>query len=228
MVERDKLRIRLNYETTENGNAYGDNVQRITGIYCPITGNDSLIFTRTTQYKIVPKRQSADGVAVDVGFSGGSAAPRSSVNNCTRDPATGADGLEHADHEVGETVNFDALSRQEKRELAQRLSEDVRRKHKKRPPERGTVAGLSVKEQQISELLALRGIDACAGMVRSIMTGASIACGDLILTVQDGRLVSSNRAESGIGKLASEKMAAKKKSDKLLNRWKVAVKINRG
>jgi hypothetical protein len=74
LVERDKLRIRLNYETTENGNAYGDNVQRITGIYCPITGNDSLIFTRTTQYKIVPKRQSADGVAVDVGFSGGSAA----------------------------------------------------------------------------------------------------------------------------------------------------------
>ncbi len=68
MVERDNLRIRLNYETTENGNAYGDDVQRITGIYCPITGNDSLIFTRTTQYKIVPKRQSADGVAVDVCF----------------------------------------------------------------------------------------------------------------------------------------------------------------
>lgn len=83
LVERDKLRIRLNYETTENGNAYGDNVQRITGIYCPITGNDSLIFTRTTQYKIVPKRQSADGVAVDVGFSGGIAAPRTRVNNCT-------------------------------------------------------------------------------------------------------------------------------------------------
>lgn len=110
LVERDKLRIRLNYETTENGNAYGDDVQRITGIYCPITGSDSLIFTRTTQYKIVPKRQGADGVAVDVGFSGGSAAPRSSVNNCTRDPAAGADGLEHADQEVSETVNFDALS----------------------------------------------------------------------------------------------------------------------
>ncbi len=110
----------LNYETTENGNAYGDDVRRITGIYCPITGNDSLIFTRTTQDKIVPKRQSADGVSVDVGFSGDNAAPRSAVNNCTRDPAAGAEGLEHADHEVGETVNFDALSRQEKRELVQR------------------------------------------------------------------------------------------------------------
>lgn len=228
MVERNKLRIHLNYETTENGNAYGDNVQRITGIYCPITGNDSLIVTRTTQYKIVPKRQSADGVAVDVGFSGGNAAPRSSVNNCTRDPATSADGLEHADHEVGETVNLMLFPGKKSRELAQRLSDDVRTKRKTRPPEREEGAGLSVKEQQISELLALRGIDASTGIVRSTMAGASIACGDLVLTMQNGRLVSSNRAASGIDKLASEKMAVKKKSDKLLNRWKVAVKINRG
>ncbi|WP_340139953.1 hypothetical protein [Enterobacter cloacae] len=90
MVERDKLRIRLNYETIENGNACGDNVLRITGIYCPITGNDSLIFTRTTQYKNVPKRQNANGVAVDVGFS---SAPRSSVNNCTQDPGAGEEGV---------------------------------------------------------------------------------------------------------------------------------------
>lgn len=226
LVERDNLRIRLNYETTENGNAYGDDVQRITGIYCPITGNDSLIFTRTTQYKIVPKRQSADGVAVDVGFSGGNAAPRSSVNNCTRDPATGADGLEHADHEVGETVNFDALSRQEKRELAQRLSDDVRAKRKTRPPEREDGAGLSVKEQQISELLALRGIDASAGMVRSMMAGASVACGDLVMTVQDGRLVSRNRAASGLDKLPSQVMAAKQKTSDLVNRMKAAFSRN--
>ncbi|QIO41886.1 replication endonuclease [Citrobacter sp. Y3] len=231
LVERDNLRIRLNYETTENGNAYGDDVQRITGIYCPITGNDSLIFTRTTQYKIVPKRQSADGVAVDVGFSGGNAAPRSSVNNCTRDPAAGADGVEHAASEAtgqsemtvpaeGVTVNFDALSRQEKRELAQRLSADVRSKRKKRPPEREERAGLSVKEQQISELLALRGIDASAGMVRSMMAGASVACGDLVMTVQDGRLVSRSRAASE--KMPSQMMAAKKKTSDLVSRMKAA------
>lgn len=150
----------------------------------------------------------------------------SSVNNCTRDPATGADGLEHADHEVGETVNFDALSRQEKRELAQRLSDDVRAKRKTRPPEREREeeAGLSVKEQQISELLALRGIDASAGMVRSMMAGASVACGDLVMTVQDGRLVSRNRAASGLDKLPSQVMAAKKKTSDLVNRMKAAFK----
>ncbi|EPR6283876.1 replication endonuclease [Escherichia coli] len=224
LVERDNLRIRLNYETTENGNAYGDDVQRITGIYCPITGNDSLIFTRTTQYKIVPKRQSADGVAVDVGFSGGNAAPRSSVNNCTRDAATGGDGLEHAHHEVGETVNFDSLSRQEKRELAQRLSNDVRVKRKMRPPKREEGTGLSAKEQLISELLALRGIDASTGMVRSIMAGASIACGELVLTVQDGRLVACNRAALGIDMLPTQVMAIKTQTKELLKRWKRALK----
>ena len=238
LVEREALRIRLSYETTENGNAYGDDVQRITGIYCPLTGCDSLIFTRTTQYKIVPKRQSADGVAVDVDFSGGNAAPRSSVNNCTREPAAGADGVEHAASEAagqsevtvpaeGVTVNFDDLSRQEKRELAQRLSADVRRKRKCRTLDREAGAGLSTNEQHISELLALRGIAASAGMVRSVMAGASVACGDLILTVQDGKLISRNRAASGLDKLPSQVMAARKQTSSLINRMKAAFSMSK-
>lgn len=223
LVERDKLRIRLNYETKENGNAYGDDVQRITGIYCPITGSDSLIFTRTTQYKIVPKRQGADGVAVDVGFSGGSAAPRSSVNNCTRDPAAGADGLEHADQEVSETVNFDALSRQEKKELAQRLSDDVRSKRKKRLPEREERARLSVKEQQISELLALRGVDASVGMIKSIIAGAHIGYGDLIFAVKDGHLIVNNRLDTNFEVATKQKMANILDRDRILGRLKKAL-----
>ncbi|EBD6955687.1 replication endonuclease [Salmonella enterica] len=220
LVERDNLRIRLNYETTENGNAYGDDVQRITGIYCPITGNDSLIFTRTTQYKIVPKRQSADGVAVDVGFSGGNAAPRSSVNNCTRDPAAGADGLEHADHEVSETVNFEALSRQEKRELAQRLKEDLKRTRKKLSHQRQEGAGLSIKEKHIHELLSLRGVDASAAMVRSLIAGSSLACGDQVMSISNGKLKSSSRAGSGIGMLPTQMKEIKDKTVELINRWK--------
>ncbi|OZZ38104.1 hypothetical protein CDA25_25700, partial [Klebsiella pneumoniae] len=56
-VPRDCLRVRLNYEYTEDGNDYGDTVAKITGIYCPYSGGDSVIFTRTTDYKIVPKRK---------------------------------------------------------------------------------------------------------------------------------------------------------------------------
>lgn len=230
-VARDCLRVRLNYEFTENGNDYGDTVAKITGVYCPYTGSESVIFTRTTDYKIVPKRKPSPVEILTL--EGRAAAPRSSVNNCTRDHAAGADGVEHAASEAegqsemivpakGMTVNFDELSPQEKRELAQRLSDDVRSKCKKRPPEREERVGLSVKEQQICELLALRGLEASAGMVRSIMAGASVACGDLIMTVQDGRLVSHNRTASGLDKQPFQVMAAKLKTSGLVNRMKAA------
>lgn len=62
LVPRDLLRVRLSYEVTENGNLYGDDVSKISGVYSPIRGPESLIHTRTTKYKIVPKRQ-ADGVS---------------------------------------------------------------------------------------------------------------------------------------------------------------------
>jgi hypothetical protein len=56
-VSRDCLRVRISYEYTEEGNDYGDTVAKITGVYCPLTIRESVIFTRTTDYKIVPKRK---------------------------------------------------------------------------------------------------------------------------------------------------------------------------
>ncbi|QPB31313.1 replication endonuclease [Citrobacter amalonaticus] len=238
LISRDRLRVRLSYEVTENGNIYGDDVSKISGIYCPLAGTGSQIFTRTTKYKIVPKRQNDDVSGFAVDFSGGAAAPRSSVNNCTWDPTAGDDGVGHAASEsaagqsemtvaAGETVNFDALSRQEKRELAKRLSDEVRRSRKKQPRKREESAGLSVKEQQLKELLALRGIDASAAMVRSVAAGATVACGDLILVVEDGRLVSRNRAAIGLDKLPSQVMAAGTLKKDLLRRWKAALNKQR-
>lgn len=55
-----------------------------------------------------------------------------------------------------------------------------------------------------------------------MMAGASVACGDLVMTVQDGRLVSRNRAASRLDKLPSQVMAAKKKTSDLVNRMKAA------
>ncbi|HBW8102218.1 TPA: replication endonuclease [Klebsiella pneumoniae] len=80
-VPRDCLRVRLNYEYTEDGNDYGDTVAKITGIYCPYSGGDSVIFTRTTDYKIVPR--SNPSPVENLTLEGRAAAPRSSVNNCT-------------------------------------------------------------------------------------------------------------------------------------------------
>ncbi|MBD8169544.1 replication endonuclease [Erwinia persicina] len=90
LVSRDLLRVRLNYEVTENGNDYGDDVSHVTGVYSPFDPASSVIFTRTNSYQIVPKAKedAVKGVAVgvDLALSGGRAAPWSSVNNCTREP----------------------------------------------------------------------------------------------------------------------------------------------
>jgi hypothetical protein len=74
LVARDCLRVRLSYEVTENGNIYGDDVTTISGIYSPFKGESSLIFTRTTQYKIVPKRKEDEARGLDFDLPGGIAA----------------------------------------------------------------------------------------------------------------------------------------------------------
>lgn len=142
-VARDCLRVRLNYEFTENGNDYGDTVAKITGVYCPYTGSESVIFTRTTDYKIVPKRKPSPVEILTL--EGRAAAPRSSVNNCTgcsgtdekqplkvtvpagttpSEPAMPA-GIDHPDSQVTELpLNIEDLrrySRQQRQEITSRL-----------------------------------------------------------------------------------------------------------
>ncbi len=80
-VTRDCLRVRLHYEYTENGNDYGDTVAKITGVYCPFTISEAVIYTRTNDYKIVPKRKPSP--VENLTLEGRDAAPWSSVNNCT-------------------------------------------------------------------------------------------------------------------------------------------------
>lgn len=234
-VARDCLRVRLNYEFTENGNDYGDTVAKITGVYCPYTGSESVIFTRTTDYKIVPKRKPSPVEILTL--EGRAAAPRSSVNNCTQDASLGGDSDEHATSELAGqsevtipteavTVNLGAPSWQEKRELAQRLSDDVRSKRKKQPPPRDEVVVLSIKELLVKELLELRGIDASVGMIKSLIAGAHIGYGNLIFVVKDGRLTINNRLETSFTVTTKQKMANILDRDRILERLKKALNVN--
>ncbi|WP_445935639.1 replication endonuclease [Photorhabdus sp. P32] len=78
LVARKDLTVRLSYEITEQGNAYGEDVQRISGVYSPRIGESSSYLTREVKWQIVPK------VNADVKGRGlGVSAPWSSVNNCT-------------------------------------------------------------------------------------------------------------------------------------------------
>lgn len=137
-VTRDCLRVRLNYEYTENGNDYGDTVAKITGVYCPFTISESVVFTRTTDYKIVPKRKPSP--VENLTLEGRDAAPRSSVNNCTgragsdeKPPsktAVSADKTAPDDSSVTELpLNIDVLrrySRQQRQEITSRLRKSAR------------------------------------------------------------------------------------------------------
>jgi hypothetical protein len=85
LVARRDLVVRLMYEITECGNEYGEAVQRIQGVYSPLSGQESEVLTRLVKWAIVPKL--ADSAA-EAAFSGGIAAPWSSVNNCTQSTIT--------------------------------------------------------------------------------------------------------------------------------------------
>ncbi|WP_131064138.1 replication endonuclease [Raoultella planticola] len=137
-VTRDCLRVRLNYEYTENGNDYGDTVAKISGVYCPFTVSESVIYTRTNDYKIVPKHKPSS--VENLTLEGRDAAPWSSVNNCTgravsaekqpSETAVSADKTAPGDSSVTElSLNIDVLrrySRQQRQEITRRLRKSVR------------------------------------------------------------------------------------------------------
>lgn len=137
-VTRDCLRVRLNYEYTENGNDYGDTVAKITGVYCPFTISESVIYTRTNDYKIVPKRKPSP--VENLTLEGRDAAPRSSVNNCTgrsasdekppSETAVPADKTAPDNSSVTELpLNIEDLrrySRQQRQEITSRLRKSAR------------------------------------------------------------------------------------------------------
>lgn len=79
LVAREDLVIRLCYELTEMGNEYGEDVQRVQGIYSPMVP-DSEVMTRLVKWEKVVKLTE---VSAEAGFSSGIAAPWSSVNNFT-------------------------------------------------------------------------------------------------------------------------------------------------
>ncbi|MEQ1968679.1 replication endonuclease [Xenorhabdus nematophila] len=83
LVSRNALVVRLAYEQIKSGSPYGEDVNRIQGICSPFI-SAPFVCTRIHEWKIVPKQSKSlvqQGEGFD--FSGGAAAPWSSVNNCT-------------------------------------------------------------------------------------------------------------------------------------------------
>lgn len=61
------------------GNEYGEDVQRVSGVYSPLIGDESNYITRVTKWQLVAKdTKAAEGGGLDFD------PPWSSVNNCTQ------------------------------------------------------------------------------------------------------------------------------------------------
>ncbi len=121
-VTRDCLRVRLHYEYTENGNDYGDTVAKITGVYCPFTISEAVIYTRTNDYKIVPKRKPSP--VENLTLEGRDAAPWSSVNNCTGRAESDEKPPPLKTELTQNVVDFIRYSRQQRQEISESLRQD--------------------------------------------------------------------------------------------------------
>ncbi|EMH3471812.1 TPA: replication endonuclease [Klebsiella pneumoniae] len=123
-VTRDCLRVRLNYEYTENGNDYGDTVAKISGVYCPFTISESVIYTRTNDYKIVPKRKPS--LVENLTLEGRDSAPWSSVNNCTGRAESDEKSPSERTELPRNIEDLRRYSRQQRQEITDRLRKEPR------------------------------------------------------------------------------------------------------
>ncbi|MEB7584694.1 hypothetical protein NGC36_05290 [Serratia rubidaea] len=86
-VPRDNQSVRVARKTADEQNAYGEDVQKVFGIFSPRHGLNHVFEIRTTEWCIVRKSPAVDLNLLTLKSASG--APRSPVNNCGK--LTGGD-----------------------------------------------------------------------------------------------------------------------------------------
>lgn len=230
-VTRDCLRVRLNYEYTENGNDYGDTVAKISGVYCPFTISESVIYTRTNDYKIVPKRKLSS--VENLTLEGRDAAPWSSVNNCTG-------RFEFDERPPSERTelpqNIEELrrySRQQRQEITDRLRKELRESSDQAFVHAADMQPPKLSEEELKDKIAEEALASIGDqmrtcrifvsdkVVRSIARGARICHGGKVYAISDGILRQTTVDEAGNkDRPTTEYMAA----HDLVTRWKKAIR----
>ncbi|WP_407274544.1 replication endonuclease [Dickeya ananatis] len=183
LVERRYLRVCLHYDITENGNDYGDDVSRISGVYAPVSGPESVIFTRTATYKIVPKTSVDAGLAVDLP---GAPRPLGVLSITVRDghqevgevAGGGPVATRSIDNDdcasCGTVMDFDRLSREERRDLLDRLVNSSGKRRRRGGDGADVYASEDDFVTQIRDSARSIGWDATAGEAARLSAGHSI------------------------------------------------------
>ena len=125
LIPRKNYVVALTYEIGEKLNAYGEEVQKVFGIWSPSKGEQTKICTRLKTFTIRKKAKTNDKhLGGILNTPCGTAAPWSSVNNSTENKKhskINEDGCPLKCEKGKENIDFGAMSRAQRRELLRRL-----------------------------------------------------------------------------------------------------------
>jgi hypothetical protein len=196
LVPRKHHIARTAYELNDEPSAYGDHGTRIYGIWSPLV--EGRICTHATKWKMVRKAVDVQEATADQG----ACAPWTRGNNCPHDENM---NISESDFEFPETseqgeaaqivpVDFDNMSRKERRELLARL-------RMVKPPKRQSclkeIDGFQ-KAQLVAEL-QLRGFQGDAAEINMLLSGGSLNSGaGMRIYFQNERLQEDDKWKSWI------------------------------
>ncbi|MBC3250957.1 replication endonuclease [Serratia fonticola] len=177
--------VRTAYSEADKPNDYGEHGTQIYGVWSPHLGEASRICTHPDNWQRVRKAIQAGGAAdrqgVDVDPQGGPAAPWTRGNNCPIEQKTSETGTGNATDKEPENINFEHLTRHQRRVLLNRIRNTP-------PPDRKTeetgmirqqpVATESAPEDTITAALRDLGITPEPQQVISLLAGEAVDCGD--------------------------------------------------
>ncbi|CAI1636702.1 Bacteriophage replication gene A protein (GPA) [Serratia quinivorans] len=177
--------VRTAYAEADKPNDYGEHGTQIFGIWSPQLGAESRICTHVDNWqrirKAVKPAGEADRQGVDVDPQGGPAVPWTRGNNCPIEQKTSEAGAGSATDKEPENLNFEQLTRHQRRVLLNRI------RNATPPDKKEGETGMTRQSPPVSESTpedainaALRdlGLTPEPQQVISLLAGDTVDCGD--------------------------------------------------
>lgn len=189
--------VRTAYSEADKPNDYGEHGTQIYGVWSPHLGEASRICTHPDNWLRVRKAIQAGGAAdrqgVDVDLQGGPDAPWTRGNNCPIEQKTSETGAGSATEKEPENINFEQLTRHQRRALLNRI------RNSPPPARKAEEAGMTRQPAMATErepedtlAAALRdlGITPEPQQIAGLLAGETVDCGDgYTFRLASGRLL---------------------------------------
>ncbi|MDK1707031.1 replication endonuclease [Serratia marcescens] len=194
---RNEHIVRTAYSEADKPNDYGEHGTQIYGIWSPHLGEASRICTHPDNWQRVRKAIQAGGAAdrqgVDVDLQGGSAAPWTRGNNCPIEQKTSETGTGSATEKEPENINFEQLTRHQRRALLNRIRNSpppARKAEETGMTRQPAMATEREPEDTLAAALRDLGITPEPQQIAGLLAGETVDCGDgYTFRLASGRLL---------------------------------------